>query len=150
MMLMAKGLASARETSQDVPCCHSDCSRMPQRGSRLQTERFLRWLSLCAGLYLEGVATVAHIRWHGNGLARVAERRATSGETAPRLDCSHGAVAGELHCALVTHLLNGRPSPCLNRPGNTAKSLPPLPYTCLLYTSPSPRDRHASRMPSSA
>ena len=24
------------------------------------------------------------------------------------------------------------------------------PYTCLLYTSPSPRDAHESRMPSSA
>ena len=26
----------------------------------------------------------------------------------------------------------------------------PFPYTCLLYTSPSPRDRQKSRMPSSA
>ena len=26
----------------------------------------------------------------------------------------------------------------------------PLPYTCLLYTSPSPRDQRGSRMPSSA
>ena len=25
-----------------------------------------------------------------------------------------------------------------------------IPIACLLYTSPSPRDRHASRMPSSA
>ena len=25
-----------------------------------------------------------------------------------------------------------------------------LPYTCLLYTSPSPRDKRQSRMPSSA
>ena len=25
-----------------------------------------------------------------------------------------------------------------------------LPYSCLLYTSPSPRDAHESRMPSSA
>ena len=25
-----------------------------------------------------------------------------------------------------------------------------IPYTCLLYTSPSPRDRQKSRMPSSA
>ena len=27
---------------------------------------------------------------------------------------------------------------------------PFVPYTCLLYTSPSPRDRQKSRMPSSA
>ena len=30
------------------------------------------------------------------------------------------------------------------------KNNPALPYTCLLYTSPSPRDRQKSRMPSSA
>ena len=34
------------------------------------------------------------------------------------------------------------------------KTIPPSigmqPYTCLLYTSPSPRDRQKSRMPSSA
>ena len=29
-------------------------------------------------------------------------------------------------------------------------ALQELPYTCLLYTSPSPRDRTRSRMPSSA
>ena len=29
-------------------------------------------------------------------------------------------------------------------------SLSPTPYSCLLYTSPSPRDRTRSRMPSSA
>ena len=36
--------------------------------------------------------------------------------------------------------------------GNYAKTgdLITLPYTCLLYTSPSPRDRSVSRMPSSA
>ena len=28
--------------------------------------------------------------------------------------------------------------------------LPPIDYPCLLYTSPSPRDRQKSRMPSSA
>ena len=30
------------------------------------------------------------------------------------------------------------------------KNLTPGPYTCLLYTSPSPRDQRGSRMPSSA
>ena len=33
---------------------------------------------------------------------------------------------------------------------STTSCLFSCPYTCLLYTSPSPRDRHASRMPSSA
>ena len=31
-----------------------------------------------------------------------------------------------------------------------ARFLALLPYTCLLYTSPSPRDQRGSRMPSSA
>ena len=34
--------------------------------------------------------------------------------------------------------------------GNKGKGLKQLPKTCLLYTSPSPRDRTRSRMPSSA
>ena len=35
-------------------------------------------------------------------------------------------------------------------PARNAFSLKPKPWTCLLYTSPSPRDRQKSRMPSSA
>ena len=34
--------------------------------------------------------------------------------------------------------------------GISPKKLVPLPYDCLLYTSPSPRDQLTSRMPSSA
>ena len=39
-----------------------------------------------------------------------------------------------------------------NTYGNTVAGyqLPNIPNTCLLYTSPSPRDRQKSRMPSSA
>ena len=33
---------------------------------------------------------------------------------------------------------------------NFEKNIDSLPYFCLLYTSPSPRDREKSRMPSSA
>ena len=33
---------------------------------------------------------------------------------------------------------------------NTTLKMPPKDYICLLYTSPSPRDRTRSRMPSSA
>ena len=35
-------------------------------------------------------------------------------------------------------------------PGSPTKTMPNTPNTCLLYTSPSPRDRQKSRMPSSA
>ena len=35
-------------------------------------------------------------------------------------------------------------------PNNNPKSILLEDYTCLLYTSPSPRDRQKSRMPSSA
>ena len=34
--------------------------------------------------------------------------------------------------------------------GSPCRILHPRPYSCLLYTSPSPRDRQKSRMPSSA
>ena len=34
--------------------------------------------------------------------------------------------------------------------GDALKTFTAGPYTCLLYTSPSPRDRTRSRMPSSA
>ena len=37
-----------------------------------------------------------------------------------------------------------------NSPENTEGPGPHVPNTCLLYTSPSPRDRTRSRMPSSA
>ena len=33
---------------------------------------------------------------------------------------------------------------------NSYKQIDDIPYGCLLYTSPSPRDRSLSRMPSSA
>jgi len=36
------------------------------------------------------------------------------------------------------------------KPGSVRGRDVPRPYTCLLYTSPSPRDRTRSRMPSSA
>ena len=35
-------------------------------------------------------------------------------------------------------------------PDDAAAAIDPLALTCLLYTSPSPRDRQKSRMPSSA
>ena len=42
--------------------------------------------------------------------------------------------------------------PQTTQPSQNAEAVPQLPYhsICLLYTSPSPRDRQKSRMPSSA
>ena len=34
--------------------------------------------------------------------------------------------------------------------GHEISTIDPIPFGCLLYTSPSPRDRQKSRMPSSA
>ena len=48
-----------------------------------------------------------------------------------------------LHCAL-SHCTLHCFAPCMDMHGST------LVYICLLYTSPSPRDRTRSRMPSSA
>ena len=50
-----------------------------------------------------------------------------------------GAIRAERIIAKVGEILDGA----------TNESLP-IPYTCLLYTSPSPRDLSTSRMPSSA
>ena len=57
---------------------------------------------------------------------------------------------GTLAVAAAPRLASGQtpapPAPAAKEPF----TLPPLPYPCLLYTSPSPRDRTRSRMPSSA
>ena len=39
---------------------------------------------------------------------------------------------------------------CAEAVANNIKGTIALPHSCLLYTSPSPRDRQKSRMPSSA
>ena len=48
------------------------------------------------------------------------------------------------------NLTAGRSVACVDRKGNGAYGLYVSNYGCLLYTSPSPRDRQKSRMPSSA
>ena len=50
-------------------------------------------------------------------------------------------------CGRKTTLENRAQELCESRGGRPGL---PVPNTCLLYTSPSPRDRHRSRMPSSA
>jgi len=53
--------------------------------------------------------------------------------------------------AQIFHLVGGLLSATLQaRDRHALPALAPLLYTCLLYTSPSPRDRTRSRMPSSA
>ena len=61
-----------------------------------------------------------------------------------------------MHMVLPYHRSDYKPLPDeekflgLLRPSNIARGLYVFPYCCLLYTSPSPRDRTRSRMPSSA
>ena len=43
-----------------------------------------------------------------------------------------------------------KPAEDTNTRGSTENTTPARPATCLLYTSPSPRDKRQSRMPSSA
>ena len=50
--------------------------------------------------------------------------------------------------ALVTALATGTPAFAADEEINVVMF--GMPYTCLLYTSPSPRDATLSRMPSSA
>ena len=58
---------------------------------------------------------------------------------------SRNAVIGKVHRLKLSG--RGRASSATPRPKKTA---PSAPKACLLYTSPSPRDRQKSRMPSSA
>ena len=57
-------------------------------------------------------------------------------------------VLGGRWVDLVVPLLCSNEMDCSNN--GKAIGLREVPYTCLLYTSPSPRDQRGSRMPSSA
>ena len=65
-----------------------------------------------------------------------------------------GLVAGAIDPTIMDHLGGGRPAVLVtgtNGKSTTTRMLASaVRTTCLLYTSPSPRDRQKSRMPSSA
>ena len=61
------------------------------------------------------------------------------------VNCPHEQIAG--HLADGHTRITRKPSVCLVGPEGFANAVPSI---CLLYTSPSPRDRQKSRMPSSA
>ena len=48
----------------------------------------------------------------------------------------------------VARILPGQANPALQ--ASNTPNIQRVPYSCLLYTSPSPRDKRQSRMPSSA
>ena len=61
--------------------------------------------------------------------------------TMPRtIPATHAATDGDGTIARAT----------MDGPGQIPPSPQPAPNSCLLYTSPSPRDQRGSRMPSSA
>ena len=66
------------------------------------------------------------------------------GAGAAGIGAAHAARNAGLDVLLVeaSHRVGGR--------GLTEELAPGIPWDCLLYTSPSPRDRTRSRMPSSA
>ena len=66
----------------------------------------------------------------------------------PVLTPRQKAARGGLH-ALAANRLE-KAIILLKNTANTDNHAPNTPNTCLLYTSPSPRDRQKSRMPSSA
>ena len=63
-----------------------------------------------------------------------------------------GAFFGVAHIGVLGHLINAsRPEyPVINFPSGDYSSYEVEANSCLLYTSPSPRDQRGSRMPSSA
>ena len=66
------------------------------------------------------------------------------------LDAFEAALAGDVALVALTHIPTngGLINPAAEVGALTKKA--GVPYLCLLYTSPSPRDRQKSRMPSSA
>ena len=72
---------------------------------------------------------------------RIEARRNTSWHQQPRI---------RMAAVLLVGVALGRVSSTVNQPSNSASMNIALTNTCLLYTSPSPRDRQKSRMPSSA
>ena len=62
------------------------------------------------------------------------------------------SIADEIKSAdkVVVYLVNFEVTDGLDPFYNDEKTISVKPYDCLLYTSPSPRDRQKSRMPSSA
>ena len=61
-----------------------------------------------------------------------------------------GVVTVQAYRKTVQHLEGGIVKAVLVHDGDIVKRDDPLIILCLLYTSPSPRDRQKSRMPSSA
>ena len=56
----------------------------------------------------------------------------------------------EITCQFIRDMLDLPAKNVTILEGSNIHVLPSLPYSCLLYTSPSPRDVEESRMPSSA
>ena len=69
-------------------------------------------------------------------------------------ECSYCKVQKDLSCFGKSKAyksgINGRCKECMNASNKRTQAKDPHHYLCLLYTSPSPRDAHESRMPSSA
>ena len=67
-----------------------------------------------------------------------------------------GVTTEQLFVSLISYVVVDEKDPAFQNPTKpigpfyTAEQARGLPYTCLLYTSPSPRDGLLSRMPSSA
>ena len=97
---------------------------------------------------LETLLDTLHKRW---GPMVLQSGQAFSPKTRDRISTGFATLdellGGGLHCGQIVELL-GRPTSGVTT--LTYKIMAQAQSTCLLYTSPSPRDRQKSRMPSSA
>ena len=116
-----------RSLSQLTPRCRKALELLQAAGGELRTSRF------------ESLVARAGLLEKQSKQKKPAERWAT---TRPE-DAADPATFLEVLAALVKHGLVWTHT---NPGGTNAK----LAFDCLLYTSPSPRDRTRSRMPSSA
>ena len=95
--------------------------------------------------------------WHAAGL--IAQLRATknmtrlakySQELYGELEQETGVATGFKRCGSITVALTEERKEEIYRQASMARAFDVLVEDCLLYTSPSPRDKRQSRMPSSA
>ena len=71
-------------------------------------------------------------------------------QTNQNASITHVAALAKVSIATVSRVLSGRRAKDDDIAKRVRKAAEQLNYSCLLYTSPSPRDRQKSRMPSSA
>ena len=119
-----------------------ECMRRADNRGETAAHEFLKLqdrVETLERLHAETVQKMEHIKWVQGVNEKFIPCLASQTEKIPNVDFSNFVNAFAKEVSDVTQSLQ-----------RTREELEQLGKTCLLYTSPSPRDRQKSRMPSSA